>query len=101
MAIKVIKDGAAAVVRLQNDHTEHLIVDFYAVSKIVCGIVVHAYNSFSTAELLLCFEENEHDVISEYFAHKVNLNDFSIEDIIDLEDAIEEYMYNVFCKNLK
>ena len=56
MAIKVIRDGAAAVVRLQNDHMEHLIVDFYAVSKIVCGIVVHAHNSFSTAEMLLCFE---------------------------------------------
>lgn len=100
MAIKIINDGDAAVLNLQQCPQEHVVVDFYTVSKIVCGIVMHAYGNFSTAEMLLCFEENEHDIITDYFGYKISLNDFYIEDIIDLEDAIEEYIYNVFCKNM-
>lgn len=100
MAFEIIDEGSAAVVNLQIDPKEYIIIDFYKIAKITQGIVCSADRMCHFSSMVYTFEENEHEIISDYLGNKVNLNDLYIEDIIELEDAIELYLYNVFCKNL-
>lgn len=100
MAFEIINNGDSAIVNLQSDPKEHIIVDFYRVSKIIQGILCHTNKRCSFNAMSYCFEENEHEIISDYLGNKVTLNDLYIEDIIELEDAIEAYLFNIFCKNV-
>ena len=101
MAIKIIDNGSAAIVTLEKDENEHIIVDFYRVCKIIQGMISGYNIPVTKLNMSFGFTENEHEVMADYFGNKISLNNLRIEDIIDLEDAIDEYINNTFTKNLK
>ena len=101
MAIKLINDGSAAVLNLEKDKREHLIIDFYRIAQMMSDRIINVKKqNLTTQRLTFYFTENEHEIITDYLGRKITLNNFSIEDLIDLEDAIDDYLYNVYCKNL-
>ena len=101
MAIKIIDNGSAAIVNLEKDKNEYLIVDFYRVCKIIQGMIAGYNRPVTKFNISYGFTENEHEIIADYFGDKITLNDIKIEDIIDLEDAIDDYINKTFAKNLK
>lgn len=101
MAIKLIDNGSSAIVTLEKDKEEHLIIDFYRVCKIIQGMIACSNKPLTKLAIGFAFTENEHEIMAEYFGQKVTLNDLRIEDIIDLEDAIDDYINKTFTKNLK
>ena len=101
MALKIIDNGSAAVVNLEKDNNEYIIVDFYRVCKIIQGMVAAYNRPITKLTISFGFTENEHDIMADYFGNKVTLNDLRIEDIIDLEDAIDDYINKTFTKNIE
>lgn len=101
MAIKIIDNGSAAIVNLEKDKHEHLIIDFYRVCKIIQGMIAGYNRPVTRLNISYGFTENEHEIMADYFGKKITLNDLKIEDIIDLEDAIDNYINKTFAKNLK
>lgn len=101
MAIKIINDGSAAILRLEKDHNEHLLFDFFRIGNIICDGIEREGRPITKTSVSMYFTDNEYDVIREYFNGKTSLNEFPIEDLIDLEDAIDVYLFEVFCKNLE
>lgn len=100
MAFKIINDGTAAVLNLEKDKKENIIIDFYLLSQMMVKELSSIKCKLTYISISEYFSDNEHDLISDYLGRKVSLNDMFIEDIIDLEDAVDAYLLNVFCKNL-
>lgn len=101
MAFKLINDGAAAILNLEKDKREYILFDFYRIAKMMSDDIVNGHKQkLTTQKITFYFTENEDEIIADYLGGKITLNNFSIEDLIDLEDAIDNYLYNVYCKNL-
>ena len=98
--IERIDDDQRLRIRLSSNHGEYVIIDMYILAKQLQELVLKNNMRFSQYSMLCTFEDNEHDLITNYFSKKITLNDLSIEDIIDIEDAFEEYIVKVYCKNI-
>ena len=42
MAFKLINDGTAAILNLEKDKREHLVIDFYRIAKYVTNKIINA-----------------------------------------------------------